>query len=150
MLVAFDLDGTLANIDHRLHHVKNKPKCWVKFNEGIKDDLPNLLVVEVLKSLRASGHDIIFMSARQESCREETEKWLVKNGISAENPLLLYMRDDKDYREDSLVKEEMLEQVRLDFGKWPDMMFDDRPRVVSMWKKLGVFVFDVYQGSEDF
>lgn len=49
MLVAFDLDGTLANIDHRLHHVKNKPKCWVKFNEGIKDDLPNLLVVEGIK-----------------------------------------------------------------------------------------------------
>lgn len=149
MLVAFDLDGTLANINHRLEHVKNKPKCWEKFNEGIKDDLPYIPVVEALKSLRAAGNDIIYMSARQESCRAETEKWLVKNGISAENPQL-YMRDDKDYREDSLVKEEMLEKVRLDFGKWPDMVFDDRRRVVDMWRRKGIFVFDCNQSGKDF
>lgn len=31
-----------------------------------------------------------------------------------------------------------------------DIVFDDRPRVVKMWRENGVFVADVYQGTEDF
>jgi len=30
----FDLDGTLANIDHRLHFIKTKPKNWPAFFEA--------------------------------------------------------------------------------------------------------------------
>jgi hypothetical protein len=30
------------------------------------------------------------------------------------------------------------------------MWFDDRPRVVRAVRARGIFVFDVYQGKEDF
>jgi len=45
---------------------------------------------------------------------------------------------------------QLLDQIVVDFGRKPDIVFDDRPRVVKMWRENGVFVADVYQGTEDF
>ena len=44
----------------------------------------------------------------------------------------------------------MVDQIVIDFDQKPDIVFDDRPRVVKMWRANGVFVADVYQGTEDF
>jgi hypothetical protein len=60
------------------------------------------------------------------------------------------MRAEKDYRSDDIVKKELLDQIVVDFGQKPDIWFDDRPRVVKMLRENGVFVADVYQGTEDF
>ena len=38
MLVVFDIDGTLAKIDHRLGFVRSKPKNWKAFDAGIPND----------------------------------------------------------------------------------------------------------------
>ena len=45
----FDIDGTLANCDHRLHHVKNKPKNWDAFYDGCMDDQVIWPVAEMLE-----------------------------------------------------------------------------------------------------
>lgn len=41
MLVVFDIDGTLANIEHRLDYVRSKPKNWKAFDAGIPNDKVN-------------------------------------------------------------------------------------------------------------
>jgi hypothetical protein len=51
MLIVFDIDGTLANIEHRLHHVRSKPKNWPAFDAGIPNDKVNEPVAAVFREL---------------------------------------------------------------------------------------------------
>lgn len=149
MLICFDIDGTLANLDHRIHLVRSKPKNWPAFFAGVKHDLIIPEVVSVYQHFAQAGHDIILASGRGEESRPDTEAWLAKSGLTDHKRV--YMRAAKDYRSDVIVKQEILyNQIIPDFGKKPDMVFDDRPGVVQMWRDNGIFVFNVYQGTEDF
>ena len=148
-LVVFDIDGTLANIEHRLDYVRSKPKNWKAFDAGIPNDKVNEPVAEVFHSLKAAGNEIIFASGRSDRTRGMTETWLKENNLW-NYTARVYMRKDGDFRNDSIVKDEMIDQIIEDYGKLPDMWFDDRPRVVRAVRKRGIFVFDVYQGEEDF
>jgi phosphoglycolate phosphatase-like HAD superfamily hydrolase len=149
MLIVFDIDGTLANIEHRLQHVRSKPKNWKAFDAGIVDDSLNEHVWKVYKSLALWGiHDIVLATGRNERTREATEAWLRRWTIDEYKKL--YMRKADDYRSDDIVKREMLDQIIADYGRKPDMVFEDRPRVIRMWRDNGIFVFNVYQGEEEF
>jgi len=148
-LVVFDLDGTLCNIEHRLGYVRTKPKNWAAFDAGIPNDRVNEPVAKVYWSFLASGnHDIILASGRSERSRAATEEWISVNLISGYQKL--YMRKADDYRSDDIVKNEIIDEIVADYGKLPDLWFDDRPRVVKAVRARGIFVFDVYQGEEDF
>ena len=149
MLIVFDIDGTLANIDHRLDYVRSKPKNWAAFDAGIPNDKVNYPVAEMFWALDAVGqHTIILASGRNERSRQATVDWLRKNSLG--NYAKLYMRKADDFRSDDIVKQEILDQIVAEYGCKPDMVFDDRPRVVRMWRDNGIFVFNVYQGEEDF
>lgn len=149
MLICFDIDGTLANIEHRLDYVRSKPKNWRAFDAGIPNDSVNAPVAEAFWSFQEQNfHDIVLASGRNERSRAATEDWLRKNGLGGYAQL--YMRAADDYRSDDIVKSEILGQIVKDYGRKPDMVFDDRPRVVRMWRDNGIFVFDCYQGEEDF
>jgi len=147
MLVVFDIDGTLANIEHRLDYVRSKPKNWKAFDAGIPNDKVNYPVADVFWALRDKA-TILLASGRNERSRKATVEWLNRNSFGSYAKL--YMRKSDDFRNDSIVKREMLDEIIADYGKKPDMVFDDRPRVVNMWRDAGIFVFDVYQGKEDF
>lgn len=148
MLVVFDIDGTLANIEHRLDYVRSKPKNWRAFEAGIPNDKVNEPVAKVFHALHNGENTLIFASGRNESSRGATVDWLELNGMG--NYERLYMRSADDFRSDDVVKQEILDKIVYDYGKKPDMVFDDRPRVVSMWRRNDIFVFDCYQGEEDF
>lgn len=149
MLVVFDIDGTLANIEHRIGFVRTKPKNWAAFDAGIPNDKVNPYVAEAFYALRNEGHSMVFASGRSEDTREATVAWLTANDFW--RPWShLYMRKSGDYRGDDIVKREILAQITSAFRQKPDMVFDDRPRVVRMWREEGIFVFNVYQGDEDF
>lgn len=148
-LIVFDLDGTLANIEHRLGYVRSKPKNWAAFDAGIPNDMVNLPVAEVYWSMADNkSNSIIFASGRSDKTRSDTETWLRKH-IGSEWQKL-YMRKEGDYRSDDIVKNEIIDEIVEDYGCLPDMWFDDRPRVVKAVRARGIFVFDVYQGEEDF
>lgn len=148
-LIVFDLDGTLCNIEHRLGYVRSKPKNWAAFDAGIPNDSLNQPVAEVFHSLKAAGNEIIFASGRSERTRDATMKWLQDNGLW-DYRSKLYMRKADDFRGDDIIKREILDDIIADYDRKPDMWFDDRPRVVKAIRSQGVFVFDVYQGTEDF
>jgi hypothetical protein len=149
MLVAFDIDGTLANIEHRLDYVRTKPKNWKAFDAGIPNDKVNQSVAMMFWALQEQEmHDIILASGRNERSRQATEQWLTHNALGGYQKL--YMRKADDFRSDDIVKLEILDEIIADYGRKPDMVFDDRPRVVRAWRSQGIFVFNVYQGEEDF
>lgn len=144
MDIIFDLDGTLANLDHRLSYVKHKPKNWKAFFAGVADDKPIDIIVRLFKQLDSTGKNrLIICSGRSASCRVETEFWLAEHDI---NYTALYMRDEGDFRADDIIKKELLDEIRAD-GFEPVLVFDDRQRVVDMWRENGLTCCQVAKGD---
>lgn len=148
MDVIFDIDGTLADVEHRRHFVTTKPKNWRAFSQAMVNDEPIWPTVHIFGALINQGHRIILASGREEPYRGITREWLINIGQLGEYERL-YMRKTGDYRKDDIVKEEILDKIIEDEYN-PFMVFDDRPQVVRMWRRRGLFVFDVNQTGEVF
>lgn len=146
MIVVFDIDGTLCDVTHRVHYWRETPKNWDKFKSEMINDTPIRPICKLAREMWAAGHTILLCSGRGEDSRDLTERWMRDNKIIFDK---IYMRAEKDFRHDAIVKQELLDQIIDEFGK-PDLWFDDRPRVVKMLRSNGIFVADVYQGEEDF
>ena len=142
--VIFDVDGTLMDIDHRRHHVEQKPKDWKAFREDMIYDKPNMDVVMMAKLLQEAGHRIIIATGRLEDDKELTLKQLKDAGVKYD--LALFRGMWEQYHSDSEVKENMLTDMKK-FGFNPTMAFDDRDRVVEMWRQNGLRVFQVDRGN---
>ena|SRR5712671_1452820 len=140
----FDIDGTLADIRHRLHHIERTPKDWDAFFADCVDDLPFAHVCELARDLDRAGQTIVFVSGRSDRVRIETRQWICEHVVLFDRPL--YMRSQGDHRPDHVVKGELLEQVRAD-GYWPIMAFDDRNQVVEMWRAKGIPCAQVADGN---
>lgn len=140
----FDIDGTLADNSHRSHWVKSKPKNWPAYNKGMANDKPIPAVIGVLEKL--SGYtDIIICSGREDVYQDTTREWLLRY---IEDYHKLYMRKAKDYRDDCDVKRDMLREIEKDYEVLA--VFDDRHKVVKMWREEGLYVFDCNQTREIF
>ena len=148
----FDLDGTLALIQHRLHFIQSKPKDWRGFFAAVKDDVPNMPVIKTMMGLRNAGAEIWIWSGRSDECKEETQYWLAKHchvtfGGWLEAPEAFRMRKAGDYRDDVIVKGEWLAEIEPPEYKRLTAVFDDRDRVVKMWRYAGVPCFQVAPGE---
>lgn len=139
----FDIDGTLADLSHRLHHIQKQPKDWHAFFACVADDAPIAHVIVLAMDLAASGAEIVYVSGRSDECRGETVKWLERHGAPYGR---LYMRKEGDHRDDDIVKAELLVELRAG-GFVPIMAFDDRSRVVKAWRNNGVPCAQVADGD---
>ncbi|SRR5258708_5185935 len=137
----FDIDGTLADITHRLPLIKREPKDWDAFFDACHLDTPIVPMVMLARDL-ASRVPVIFASGRAERCREKTKDWLFPFKLFG----ALYMRKDGDHRPDYQVKCEMLGHMRAD-GWEPIMVFEDRSQVVQMWRENGIPCAQVADGN---
>jgi uncharacterized HAD superfamily protein len=144
-IYVFDIDGTIADNSHRTKWVEQKPKDWKKYNETMAQDKPIDDIIELMDVFadRDWSYRIVLCTGREDVYREVTEKWLNDNDIPWN---ALYMRPAKDYRSDSIVKVELLNQIRQDLGE-PFMWFDDRDSVVSAIRAQGVRVLQVRPGA---
>ena len=140
-IVIFDIDGTLADISERIHHVKNKPKNWKAFFAGMAQDKAIHSMVELCNILYAAGVKIILCSGRNEQHRKETVGWLARQGVSFHE---LRLRADGDSRSDTVAKREML--AGIDKNK---ILFvvEDRSRVVEMWRSEGLVCLQCAPGE---
>lgn len=134
----FDLDGTLADCSHRLHHLDRKD--WQPFFAACPDDEPIWPPITVLMALHYAGHRIEIWSGRSDEVRAETEQWMIRHGIP--QSVKLIMRSAGDKRPDDEVKREFLRGCAA-----PDVIFDDRDRVVAMWRAEGLTCFQVAPGT---
>ena len=103
----------------------------------------------MFRALKDAGNDIVFASGRNERTRAATVAWLDANGFWSVDSHL-YMRKANDFRSDDIVKQEILKEMISVWGCKPDMVFDDRKRVVDMWRRNGIWVFDCNQSGKDF
>ncbi len=139
-----DLDGTLCNVDHRLHFVRRpqgERKDWKGFFDNILGDSVNKWCADILTTM-SKKHLIVYCSGRPDDRRRDTVQWLKENDLfNFENggpnyDFYLYMRPRNDSRDDSIVKEIILDfEILTRFT--PYFMIDDRKRVFEMWRSRG-------------
>ncbi len=149
-LYIFDLDGTLALIEHRLNFIQGPTKDWRAFFAAVGKDGVNVPVVRTMRTLRAAGCDVWIWSGRSDECREQTLDWLA-TFVCHDWPLSciknIRMRKAGDHRDDADLKREWaLGMERYDVDRL-QAVFDDRDRVVKMWRDLGVTCFQVAPGN---
>jgi len=142
-VIVFDIDGTIANVDHRRHWVATKPKNWAAWNAGMANDTVHEDIVEMMDLFADKDYQIVLCSGRGDDTRAVTEKWLADNDIPYK---ALFMRRAGDYRKDSIVKVELLQQIRQWHGD-PFIWFDDRTQVVDAIRDAGVRVCQVAPGN---
>ena len=142
-VIVFDIDGTLANIEHRRSFVATKPKNWKAFNAGIVNDTPHEDIVWLTRHLFSHNTRIVLCSGRGEEHRDVTENQMKEFGVTHDK---LYMRPAKDHRPDYIIKVELLQQIRAEFGE-PFLWFDDRDQVVNAIRAEGVRVLQVAPGD---
>ena len=190
-MIIFDLDGTLANIDHRRHFVqapedhcakcyeylmKKCPKdpeftcecgrqpClwkmdWHAFHEACDKDTvisPTRCLLDFI-AMKGYAHTLEIWSGRCESVREKTQEWLKQKSFAfACHPfeIKLRIRPIGDYTPDDQLKERWLDEL-YEQTKWGsrhpvEFVFDDRPKVVRMWRRRGIFVFNCCQHDQEF
>ena len=142
-IVIFDLDGTLADLTHRLHHIQKKPKDWPSFFAECEKDKSIEPVARLLRSL-CSMHQIYVFSGRSEDVRDQTEGWLADHSLQ---PDKLIMRKSGDFRADDVVKKEFLDALSAEERENIWFVVDDRKRVVDMWRANGLTVLQCAEGE---
>lgn len=131
-----DIDGTLTLGPHQ-----RSPYDWARVGQD-KPRYPVLWLVEALWE-SPEQFDIVLLSGRDESCRDETVAWLNEHSVPR---TALYMRKAGDNRPDDIVKNEMFETLVA-----PDWnvagIVDDRNSVVDMWRSKGLTCLQVAPGD---
>lgn len=172
-MIIFNLDGTLADCEHRRHFVdpmkakiplslmaddgkwwevdeNNNPiKKWKpdykSFYEACGKDIPIHPTINLLRTLWIKeGEEIEIWSGRCESVKNKTLNWITSYIFGNVEICPLKMRPKDDSTPDDVLKERWLDEA-LSQGNKIDFVFDDRPKVVRMWRRRGIFVFDCNQ-----
>ncbi|MDA3854973.1 MAG: hypothetical protein PF569_01845 [Candidatus Woesearchaeota archaeon] len=149
-IVIFDLDGTIALIDKRRElSIQDGKLNWdIFFNpENIHLDEPNIPVIKTLQTLH-KDYQIYIFSGRSQRTRKVTENWLYKENIPYH---LLQMRPENDYTPDDKLKYQWLHQLiqydHINSKSKILCVFDDRDKVVNMWRNEGISCFQVAPGN---
>jgi phosphoglycolate phosphatase-like HAD superfamily hydrolase len=152
-IVIFDLDGTLADISQRrklaAFNKNDKEKMnWKTFfdPDNICLDVPNTPVIESFKALQAAGHTMVIFSGRDGISFKESTKWLNDNGIF---PDFFQMRVQGTHTPDDVLKLGWLNELDVNGLGREDVLcvFDDRDKVVKMWRENGIPCFQVNWGE---
>jgi len=150
-LYIFDLDGTLRDLSHRLHHLTNlrDKERWRKFEAECGQDQPIPAVIKTMNALRATDAEIWIFSGCSTAVRQQTIQWLTYHTdlTEAELDLGLTMRDVGDYNPDDALKQLWLSAMLMDDRRRLVAVFDDRQRVVDMWRANGIACFQVRPGN---
>jgi phosphatidate phosphatase APP1 len=141
MMVIVDMDGTLADVTHRLHHIRGtRKKNWKRFFEAMDADPPSPVVAEWVRNL-SPDYEVVIVSGRPEGYGDRTIAWLRRNRIPFSH---LLMRRDGDHRPDHIVKQEILETLPK---RSIAFVIDDRNSVCDMWRRNGLRTFQVAEGN---
>lgn len=140
--IIVDIDGTIADIDHRLHHIKEKPKDYKAFYSNVHYDKPIMDMLITVRAFNALGYNIVFCTGRKDSCREDTEDWLdIYFGFNFELLMLPSKGHSPDNEGKPLLIAEDYPVERVLF------ILEDRSRMVKAWRDLGYRCLQVCEGD---
>jgi phosphoglycolate phosphatase-like HAD superfamily hydrolase len=131
MLAVIDIDGVLADVRHRLHHVSARPKDWRAFFAAAPDDPLLDEGARVVRAL-AEVHDIVYLSGRPEVCRDDTLAWLGLHDLPRAD---VHLRPRDDRRPGRFYKVDALH--RFAESRQVAVLVDDDPLVCDAARAAG-------------
>lgn len=129
-----DIDGVVADVRHRLHHLDSRPKNWDAFFAAAPGD-PLLDEGAAVVAELVAGHELVWLTGRPERCRADTVRWLRQHGLPESR---LIMRRTGDHRPARQVKVDALR--RLAAERPVSVLVDDDERVVASARAAGFLV----------
>jgi hydroxymethylpyrimidine pyrophosphatase-like HAD family hydrolase len=145
--IVTDLDGTLCNMEHRVHLAQAGE--WDEFHSLLHMDKSYPQIKDTLLSYMEQGRDVIGLTGRPEKYRKATEKWIKDHGLLGVFNLIL-MRPDFDFTPDAELKIKLLEEH---FGSRDNVLeqvwvvLEDRDKVVEAMRNYGLIVYQTRQGD---
>ena len=134
LVAVVDIDGVLADVRHRLHHVRSTPKDWAAFFAAAPDD-PVLPEGRETADRLAEVFEVVYLSGRPEHCRDDTRAWLSRHDLP---PGRLLLRPLGDRRPARRLKVERLREIAAE--RTVAVLVDDDPLVLEAAREAG---FDV-------
>jgi len=143
--VIVDIDGTISKVGDRLKYLEQDPPDWDSFYENCQEDEPIEPIVKLVRML-ALNYEIVFCTGRRESVRSKTLSWIFENlgDYLAARPVL--MRKDGDFRHDTIIKPELLEEADIDLDDI-EFVLEDRNSMVIEWRDMGLTCLQVADGD---
>jgi hypothetical protein len=129
-IAVFDIDGVVADVRHRLHHLDAKPKDWAGFFSGAGKDSPLHTGIS-LAAAAAVDHDVVWLTGRPEWMRPLTRNWLSAQGLPANEVI---MRRRRDFRPARVMKVEALRNLA---ARDVITFIDDDPDVIAAAQAAG-------------
>lgn len=136
-----DVDGVIADGDHRQHFLRQQRKDWQGFFRAAGDD-PPLLAGVTMVDLIGDDTLIVLLTARPESIHDETVAWLTEYEIRWD---LLIMRGRRDHGPSPEMKRLAVEELRY-AGFEPVLAVDDDQRNITMYGEEDIPALYVYSG----
>jgi hydroxymethylpyrimidine pyrophosphatase-like HAD family hydrolase len=136
-IVLCDIDGTVANNDHRQHLLKEF-KDWDKFFLELKNDHPIFSIIDIVQRYYDDNKNICFITGRPERYRAETKEWLEQ---FFKFQFQLIMRKDGDARNKVEIKKELF---HTNFNSQEILISIENDKLLcELWSSLGLEVIDV-------
>ena len=132
--VIIDLDGTLVDTSGVEHLLEGDDRDFRAFQEAAIGCPPNPAMVTLARDQAAAGRAVLVVSSREFIWLDPTLDWLVQHEVPHD---AVYLRIVGDYRQDVLVKREILDDVLAD-GYRVLEAWDDKDRVTQMWREQGI------------
>ena len=139
-IIICDLDGTLSDYGHRLKFFKQRD--YEAFNAAGINDKPIENICNILRALHSKEVEIVIMTARDESHRKDTAKWLRLNDVPCDR---LIMRPVDDQSSDHVCKLKLMQKHIEESDIW--FVLEDRQSVVDMWRGEGLTCLQVAPGD---
>jgi hypothetical protein len=133
-LAIVDLDGVVADVRHRLHHLEGR-KRWDAFFHAAVDDAVHPEGRAIVERL-AQDHEVLYLTGRPGWLESATQEWLSQHGLGGHR---LVMRPERDRRPAAVVKVELLR--RLAAGRTVGVVVDDDQRVIAAMQAAGYPTF---------
>jgi hypothetical protein len=134
-LAIVDIDGVVADVRHRLHHIEGRRKSWQRFFDAAGDDGLHEEGRAIVERLR-EDHEVVYLTGRPRWLHEVTDAWLDQHGLGGHR---LEMRPDDDRRPAAQLKVAVLR--RLAAGRTVGIVVDDDARVIRAMSDAGFPTF---------
>lgn len=129
-VAVIDIDGVLADVSHRIHHIEGRPKDWAAFFAGAVDDPVLAEGAAIARQAALDGLEVIYLTGRPERLRAQTVDWLRRWGLP-DGPVV--MRPDRDHRPARVFKVQALR----DMNRNVTWVLDDDPEVLEALSEAG-------------
>lgn len=145
IIAVIDLDGTVANNDHRAHYVERAegdatPKDWEAFLQPhlVEKDTVVEGAIEAVRHMERLKWRFIFLTGRRESLRHTSDRWIKeKLGVDITDEQLI-MRPTGNILKPTEYKREQIVALRGSHPTADFVFFDDDKYMWPVYAEFGL------------